>query len=87
MDHRNQVQMLLKIQQLSFVATELNLFLDTHPNDQQALGMFNQVHKDLLQAVCNYEKIYGPLLNYGYSPAMQNCWKWIDSPWPWEIKY
>ncbi len=87
MDNRNQVQMLLQIQQLSFVATDLNLYLDTHPNDQQALTMFNQVHKDLLQAVRSYEQTYGPMLNYGYSPNVQNCWKWIDSPWPWEIKY
>ncbi|TYO96152.1 spore coat protein CotJB [Desulfallas thermosapovorans] len=87
MEQRNQVKMLLQIQQLSFVATELNLFLDTHPDDQQALAMFNQVHKDLLQAVRNYEQVYGPLLSFGYSPNVQNYWKWVDSPWPWEIKY
>ncbi len=87
MDNRNQVQMLLQIQQLSFVATDLNLYLDTHPYDQQALAMFNQVHNDLMQAVNNYEQIYGPMLNFGYSPNVQKCWEWISSPWPWEIKY
>ncbi|KAF1085412.1 CotJB protein [Sporotomaculum syntrophicum] len=85
MDNHNQAQMLLQIQQLEFVTLELNLFLDTHPNDRHALAMFNQVHKDLMQAVRNYEQIYGPLLNFGFSPNKQDCWKWTDSPWPWQI--
>ena len=87
MDNRQQAQMLLQIQQLEFAAVELNLFLDTHPNDQQALAMYKQIHQELMNCVRNYEQIYGPLLNFGFSPNPQNCWKWIDSPWPWEIKY
>lgn len=82
-----QVNLLLQIQQLSFVATELNLYLDTHPKDQRALAMFNQTHQDLMRCVRDYEQLYGPLLNYGYSPSAQNYWKWVDSPWPWEINY
>lgn len=85
MDRHKQAQMLLNIQQLQFVTTELNLYLDTHPEDQRALAMFNQAHHDLMQSVHNYEQIYGPLLGFGYSPATHNHWKWVDSPWPWEI--
>ncbi|MCF8011837.1 MAG: spore coat protein CotJB [Clostridiales bacterium] len=80
-------QLLFKIQQLSFTALELNLYLDTHPNDQQTLTMYNKVHRDLMRAVQEYEKYYGPLVNFGYSPASQNYWKWIEGPWPWEINY
>jgi len=85
MDNRNQAQMLLQIQQLEFVTLELNLFLDTHPNDRQALAMFNQAHRDLMLAVRSYEQTYGPLLNYGFSPNEHDCWKWTASPWPWQI--
>ncbi|AEF93340.1 spore coat peptide assembly protein cotJB [Desulfotomaculum nigrificans CO-1-SRB] len=87
MDTRQQAQMLLQIQQLEFAAVELNLFLDTHPDDQQALALYNQVHQQLMQCVQNYEQYYGPLLSYGFSPARQNTWVWAETPWPWEIKY
>ncbi len=87
MDARNQALMLRQIQQLSFVAVELQLYLDTHPEDQQALALFNSNHNELIQAVRQYEQVYGPLLSYGYSPNMQKHWSWVDSPWPWEIRY
>lgn len=86
-DPRHMVQLLLQIQQLQFAAVELNLFLDTHPQDQQALAMFNRVHQELMQCVHSYEQMYGPLLNFGYSPAAQNSWKWVETPWPWELEY
>ncbi len=87
MDTRNQVLMLRQIQQLSFVAVELQLYLDTHPEDQQALALFNSNHTELIQAVRKYEQAYGPMLSFGYSQNMQKYWSWVDSPWPWEIKY
>jgi len=87
MSTSGQAQMLIEIQKLQFAAVELNLFLDTHPNDQQALALYNQVHHELKQHVEKYEQIYGPLLNYGYSRAIQNTWNWVENPWPWEIKY
>lgn len=84
----NQAQMLIRIQQLQFVAVELNLFLDTHPDDQQVLALYNQVHQELIQCVRTYEEACGPLLNYGYSPAGKAPrWLWAETPWPWEIKY
>ncbi len=87
MDNRNQAQMLIQIQQLQFAAIELNLYLDTHPYDQQVLALYNQAHQQLIKRVRDYEQVYGPLLSYGYSPAPQNYWAWAESPWPWELKY
>lgn len=87
MENRNQAQLLNQIQQLQFAAVELNLFLDTHPGDQQALAAYNQVHQELMKCVRSYEQAYGPLLNFGYSPAPQNLWAWAETPWPWELKY
>ncbi len=87
MENKNQAQRLIQIQQLQFTAVELNLFLDTHPNDQHVLALYNQVHQQLIESVRAYEQVYGPLLNYGYSPALQNYWAWAENPWPWELKY
>lgn len=87
MDPRHQSQMLRQIQEMEFVATELQLFLDTHPEDQQALALYNNTHHELLKLVRTYEQTYGPLLSYGFSPNPQKHWKWVEGPWPWEINY
>jgi len=87
MDYTAMSQLLIKIQMLQFAAVELNLYLDTHPNDQQALAQYNQIHSELMNCVSQYEKYYGPLLNFGFSPAKQNQWLWAELPWPWELKY
>ncbi len=84
MDER--LAMLRTIQELEFVAVELNLFLDTHPQDQAALRDFYAVRNQLVEAVKRYEQIYGPLTATGCTPR-QNQWLWIQSPWPWEIEY
>ena len=43
-DH-NQQALLLEIMELHFTAIDLNLFLDTHPNEKQALVLFDQVNQ------------------------------------------
>ncbi|MDK2820195.1 MAG: spore coat protein [Clostridia bacterium] len=80
------LNLLKKIMALEFTALELNLYLDTHPNDQRALAEFNEVSQALLLAKKDYEAYYGPLLNYGFSPS-HNAWRWVEEPWPWEISF
>lgn len=84
MDER--LAMLREIQELEFVAIELNLFLDTHPQDQAALRDFWAVRDRLLEARRRYEEIYGPLTVTGFTPP-HHQWLWIQGPWPWEIEY
>ena len=75
--------LLREIQELEFTAIELNLFLDTHPEEQQALRDYIQVAQRLDRAVAQYERAYGPLFNFGFSPS-EYPWRWIEEPWPWE---
>ena len=84
MDER--LSILREIQELEFVAIELNLFLDTHPQDRAALRDYYAVRDKLLACRRRYEEIYGPLMVFGFTPA-QYPWQWIESPWPWEIEY
>lgn len=84
MDER--LAMLREIQELEFTAIDLNLFLDTHPNDQAALRDFYAVRDQLLAAIKRYEEVYGPLTVLGFTPC-KYPWQWIESPWPWEIEY
>ncbi len=82
----HQAHLLKEIMSYEFTAVELNLFLDTHPNDVKALTEYNQVTECLKKLKFEYEKCYGPLTNFGTSPS-QHPWRWIDEPWPWQIEY
>ncbi|KAB3527303.1 spore coat protein CotJB [Alkaliphilus serpentinus] len=80
------VHLLKKIQEVEFAAVELQLFLDTHPQDQRALMEFNHYSRELMMLKQQFEMQYGPLLNFGFSPS-QYPWRWIEGPWPWERQY
>lgn len=76
--------LLEELQSIDFVLLELTLYLDTHPNDHEAVQQFNhfaQYRQQLRQQVEHY---YGPLQQYGNSSSGYP-WNWSDSPWPWQI--
>ncbi len=79
----NREELMLKIQELEFAVVDLNLFLDTHPENQQALMDYNMYTSELMKLKKVFEMQYGPLTNFGYAPS-QYPWRWIESPWPWE---
>lgn len=81
-----QKRLLLSIQAIEFTALELNLYLNTHPDDKKALSDYNAACRQLLSLKRDYEARYGPLTNFGYAPS-QFPWQWINEPWPWEIMF
>jgi len=83
---RDRKEMLKEIMALEFTAIEFNLYLDTHPRDDRALGVYNKTVKKLKQLKEEYETEYGPLSNFG-TTASQYPWGWIEEPWPWEINF
>ncbi len=70
------------IQVYGFALVEANLFLDTHPGDQEALACYNKYNRLLEEAYAAYETNYGPLTIHGGTDS--ECWSWIKGPWPWE---
>lgn len=70
------------IRQLIFSAVDLNLYLDTHPDDRDALEVYNHYAMQLRDAVDAYDKKYGPLCNFGMGMS-GHPWQWINEPWPW----
>lgn len=74
---------LLELQQLSFSLVDLNLYLDTNPDNQQAINDYNQLFAQYWEAKSSYELQYGPMNNFGHCPATYP-WSWINDPWPWE---
>ena len=76
--------MLEELQAVDFVLVELTLYLDTHPNDGQALQQYNQCAQKRMHLAHQFEKEFGPLKSFGQSFSMQP-WQWNDTPWPWQV--
>lgn len=74
-----------KIRQYRFAMIDLNLYLDTHPNDANVIKIFNSYQKLEKQACYEYESKYGPL-TIDDIPNNINVWIWDNGPWPWEVK-
>lgn len=78
-------ELLRRIQELEFIGVELTLYLNTHPDDANALADYNRVAMELVPLRRQYEQLYGPLTSYAMEPITGNTWRWIDDPWPWEM--
>ena len=79
-----QSALLLKIQEMEFVAIELQLYLDTHPCDADALNDYNCAVDALRKYMLEYEAAFGAISASGHHGG-NGKWDWIDSPWPWEM--
>lgn len=77
-------RMLNELQEIDFVLLELHLYLDTHPDDKQALIQYNQCAQRRRQLAEQFEQKYGPLLPFGHSYS-KYPWQWNHTPWPWQV--
>ena len=71
-----------EVMALDFVVKELNLYLDTHPDDMEALSMMKSFIEMANEAKERYIRLYGPICVTD-SEKFEN-FKWICDPWPWE---
>lgn len=78
----NQMQLLQWINQVSFAVNDIVLYLDTHPEDEEALAYFNHYEELRRKALRNYEEHFGPLTIDTATPSSQWCWS--TQNWPWE---
>jgi spore coat protein JB len=77
-------ELLEELQAVDFALVDLTLYLDTHPDDYQAIQQFNQLAQKRKQLKKQFESCYGPLQQYGNSYS-NYPWNWNDSPWPWQV--
>jgi spore coat protein JB len=75
---------LQELQAVDFTLVELQLYLDTHPNDAAAKLQYTQFADKRAALVEPFEKKYGPLQHYGRSRT-DNPIDWSTTPWPWQI--
>ncbi len=73
---------LMRVQTYGFALDEAVLFLDTHPQDKEALSFYHKALNEYNDAVNNYIANFGPL------NAMQvksyDKWTWTEGCMPWE---
>lgn len=73
-----------RLSELQFAQVDLNLFLDTHPNDEEALKMFKKISKTIESLKYDYNRKYGPLKASDSSETKPFEWASSQYKWPWE---
>ena len=73
------------INELRFAVTDLNLFLDTHPNDEEALKTFTMLAAALKSYSHDYASRFGTL--YATDSGDETPFEWVSdgNKWPWQL--
>ena len=78
----NQKELYEWIMMLGFCAVNMMLYLDTHPDDEEALNYFNQCTALYNAAKQSYQEQFGQL--NAFSEQERSSWDWNTEPMPWE---
>jgi spore coat protein JB len=73
-----------QLQTVDFILVELTLYLDTHPDDLEAINQFNHYVNERKKIKKAFESQFGPLMQFGNSYSGYP-WNWKDTPWPWQV--
>ena len=82
LDNLSREQLFMWVNQLSFCADDMMLYLDTHPDDKDALEYYNQCREVLKMAKIGYESKYGAFTLCNVSKLSE--WNWNEGPYPWD---
>lgn len=74
-------EMLVNIGEYSFMAHDLNLYLDIYPNNREALDKFIEYRNKASELITKYERKYGPLA-VSSDTNNNTPFNWVSS-WPW----
>ncbi len=75
-------QMLTRINELEFALTDLNLYLDTHPENQEALDMFTRLSATLKSMMYDYNEKCKALRLHDVPNEVP--FQWASTKWPWQ---
>lgn len=76
-------ELLNELMQLDFMAVDIALYLNTHPDDTKTIEEYNKVIRAADVVREKYETMYGPLCSFRSVSGKDN-FNWIDDPWPWQ---
>ena len=73
---------LCELMALDFVIRELNLYLDTHPDDREAFETLQKCIRMRAEGHKRYTEQYGPVTVSDLACA--DVYDWLNAPWPWQ---
>ena len=84
MKANNMMDLKLEIAAVHMMLEDLQLYLNTHPTDKEALAKRNAYTNQMKMLNEEYNKRFG-MINQddSFSPYP---WQWIEEPWPWECE-
>jgi len=74
--------LLKNVQEKSFLAHDILLYLDTHPNDKTAFAAYQRALKDRREAMAAYEQRVRALQTD--SQRCRSDFDWVDGDYPWQ---
>ena len=72
------------LQAVGFALTDLALYLDTHPNDREALERYRQLQRQYAVMFQEFGEKCRPLTHRGM--PHEGEYTWLKGPWPWEYR-
>lgn len=78
----NKTNYLQQVSEYSFMVDDIALYLDTHPDCEEAIDAYNHFKKLRCEAVSEYVNHVGPLFRNDVDTSQG--WIWNKGPWPWE---
>lgn len=81
----NKETLMREIMALDFALNDLKLYLNTHPDDEKSIELFNKIATKGKELFDTYQSMYGPLIAEMYTGS-ESTWDWIECPWPWNKK-
>lgn len=69
------------VMQYAFAINDLNLYLDLHANDKEALNILEKLIHEYNNYLADYENTYGPL---EVCSTKGDEFDWVKGPWSWE---
>ena len=82
--NNEQERLLHDISVIDFVIVEMNEYLDTHPNDSDAVDYLKRYVRMKNQALREYASKFSPLTIATADASSCNEWTWATTPMPWE---
>lgn len=74
---------LKELQEVEFALIDLNLYLDTHPNDEDAMKKMVKYMETAMELRTKYQDNHTPLFATNLRTKEEQN-QWLNDPWPWE---
>lgn len=79
---RSKAQLMETIGQSAFAAYDTLLYMDTHPQDQEAMAYYHKQAGIRREAMEEYARRFGPLTMDLIDETDCHSWEWMMQPWP-----